>query len=219
MRLLWVVIVAIALPVFAMGQARVTKVRGNKAIVDLPKGTTISEGDLLYLEGGAGASGKKGAYKRQHSLGMAFDYNNNETKYTASTAKTTNIDMNFKYRYIMGTFELGGGLDYESAKTDTTETSTQTFFGLGRFNFTPNKPGNNMIPYVEGQAGIANMKAGGGSANGIIFGFSGGINYFPFGEILSIEGGPYYTMGEVSDGDQKIKINQIGLSAGLNYVF
>lgn len=156
-------------------QFKITKVGGNKAVVE------INGGDAASVKVGKSYSVSTGeqshlgttapiAAGRNHLLSLETSYDNVTIKQssTSYTATSTNVAAGFGWNMI--NYELLISLGMLSAKSGGVTTSAS---GLGLafdWNFKPNKLGNDVIPAIR--VGASSLSGSGASTTKFLPGFA-----------------------------------------------
>lgn len=183
----------------------VEKSKNGKSIVDF-FGETIRPGTTVAVGAAAG-----GLQKRDHSINGSFLYSSLNQKVGSNSSSVSAMNVDVLYLRNFGDWEIGGGPEL----TQIEGSSSTTLHGQGRWNFTPNKPGNDFIPFVGG--GLT-LLTGDVSGNG--FYAMGGITWLPFSQIFGLDGIlTYSTSEQKNNGGTKLTTSGFSLSLGWRVLF
>lgn len=224
MRLFSTVVTTIILSISLTAVAqtgRITKAKGGKAVVDFGstavkegQQVTISNGDDLSMDSGAGKGGERG---RQHGLSYRFLFSNAST--SPGSGKNNTMDIEAEYSYNMGIWEVGGIFDMGTGDNGTVKTNNLQFGGFGRYNFTENKKGKSLIPYAGGGLTIDSLDAGGTKLSGMTMFAMGGVNWFPWAQIFAVDGGLKFASSSYDVSGTKVTTTTLALFAGWKVYF
>ncbi|MCC7403651.1 MAG: hypothetical protein IT288_04555 [Bdellovibrionales bacterium] len=165
----------LTLPVFGQ-QVKVLKVKGDKAVIKIPKDMDISKGQTLTIGGdgeegdGEGGGAAKGSGSRNTALALGFEMTSmsSETE-LASGAKTSGdsneIALDVTYGWNKGWAEYGPVFGYESSDNGTTKRTGFSLGGYFEYNFKTNKPGEWMIPAAGAQLAWSQLSSETNSAS------------------------------------------------------
>lgn len=121
---------------------------------------------------------------------------------SGSDSEYTNQSLKLDGGWNFGHFEVGPMVSQRDADFDSFKTRTLALSVKGTYNFIENAPGNNHIPFVELTLSKVEFKRTGVGSfedNYTSMSLGGGLNYFPFGEILSIKPRVYYLKTDGED--------------------
>jgi len=191
MKKIIVILIAVSsLPAFAQ-EGKITKAKGNKAVVEFPAGTKLRAGDAVSVgsqeldfpssSSSSGSSDIRGS--REHSIDFSFNF---LTGSQSSGGSHTVISIAGKYGWNKVTMEYGP----EASFSTSTPGSVSSFGGGGFFdyNLIPNKPGTTLVYGVGGDALLGSVSGSGNSATTMTF-FGGGFGkWFPLGNTVAVRG-------------------------------
>lgn len=128
--------------------------------------------------------------KRQHSI----SYSTELKKSTVATGGSSigggsSQDVDLKYTYNFGFYEVGGLAAVQREKDDSgTKYDANSLGIVGVINFIENKAGNNLIPYISA-AFMLGQSSDNASDDYDTFGskYQIGFKWFPFGEIFAVD--------------------------------
>jgi hypothetical protein len=182
--------------VSAQGQTfKVKKVKGNQAVIVLPRGITLNKGARYNIENSDDELSVPtvGSGGRERTIGFTTSYFTGSTSASAGTSVSqTSFEIDGRYGWNAGVMEYGplAGLDYDSSGSISSR--TLTFGAFFDYNLVPNDPGAKMVYGVGAVAGLAltSVDTGGGSDSGSAFDLRGGgqVKWFPFGHSTCVRG-------------------------------
>lgn len=184
----------------------VRKIKGQKAIVDLPANSDLKEGDTLFVSKASSSNSKRGKFlKRDYRSQFLMAYATNED--SEAKIKTTSLGVSLIYGLNWGMLESGLAFDYYSVNlTSTSSVSGESEGSMSevglflQFNIIPNTPGTELVPFLRGTYQLSSQKSKlttsststtvdySGNATGIGL----GLDYYPSG--LNFGVSALYTM-------------------------
>ncbi|MCB0350686.1 MAG: hypothetical protein KDD38_05845 [Bdellovibrionales bacterium] len=170
---------------------KVLKIKGQKAIVQVPASMDVQVGDTLSVsEDGGGESTFGRVEGRGSRVDGAFTYasqtiDSKTAGFSTSTDKTL-MTITAEYGWNTGTFEFGPLVTYGSQSVSGVDTSTWSLGGFFEYNFIENKPGELYVPYAGVSVGYGSSDLGGGiTYSGLDYGVYGGVKWFPLNDTLA----------------------------------
>ncbi|MCB0364977.1 MAG: hypothetical protein H6624_12095 [Bdellovibrionaceae bacterium] len=161
-------------------EVKVLKVKGNKAVIKIPKDMEISKGQTLMIGGGdegdeegGGSTMAKGSGSRNTALAMSFSMTSLSFERTTSaggksTGDSNTISLAVSYGWNKGWAEYGPVFIYQSSDNGSSKSTEFDLGGYFEYNFKTNKPGEWMIPAAGIQVAWAQLsqETTGSSADG-----------------------------------------------------
>jgi hypothetical protein len=210
---------------------RVKKVKGNRAVIELPKGVTLDEGSKYSID----ASGVKeemslgdGSGTCAHTLGLEFVFSSTsvETKTAIATSKTNTSDFNVlgMYGWNTGQMEYGPILGLDWDKTGSTSTRTFSLGGFFDYNLIPNKVGTDLVYGVGGVLSLEfgssdNSIGSSSSTNGYEFRAGPFLKWFGLGSSTCVRGDAVLDYDHTKTSTRETTETGIKLLAGLQTYF
>lgn len=190
---------------------RVERVRGSKAIVDF--GTApVNVGDQVEIANAVHRA--RAAQGRDHSLTWDASISTTKPKNGDSVSST---ELTGTYGFNMRTSEVGALLGYVNGSPGSV--SSTLIGGYGQYNFTENRPGNPLIPYVQGRLALVNGSASGNSISGTSYGVRGGLLWYFFRDQLAVDAGLGLSQGSIKQGNTTTDSQTTALFAGWRAYF
>jgi hypothetical protein len=175
----------------AEGTVTVEKVQGSKAIVKF-EGMKPKAGESYDLGGGDSGGGGGGNGQRPMYLDLSTDLFNK----TIADGEVSTTTLGGTLGWNMGQFEVGipVALSFTGAPEGGESTIGATFGVDFDFNFTENKPGELMVPFIHGRGDFGLLKSG-DTVKFFDFQLGIGIKYF-LNDQVAILGGLNFTMAK-----------------------
>lgn len=207
----------LALPLITQAQQlNVIQVKGNRAIVEVQDGNTLSVGQTIHAGNGSSSAGK-GSRNKLIGLDVAFA---NTKPNIAGSASTMSFTATGKYGWNHKDFEFGpvASLNYikESGKDATTA------FGLGAFgtyNFQPNISGTSTIFSLDAEGLFTQQKTTGTSSSGMAFSAGPFMKWFGVSDDHAIRAGVVYSMEKSKVGNLDVTTSGFKAVAGISTYF
>ncbi|MCB0386216.1 MAG: hypothetical protein KDD43_12555 [Bdellovibrionales bacterium] len=217
-------------PAFAQ-EVKVLKVKGNKAVIRIPKDMDISKGQTLMIggggeedeEGGGGAM-SKGSGSRNTAIAGTFSMESlSFERETAAGGKTTGdsttMSLQVSYGWNKGWAEYGPVFVYESTDSGTSKSTEFNLGGYFEYNFKVNKPGEWMIPAAGIQVAWAQLSTESSSSsadgNGPVIDIYFSCKLFPWSDNFAIAPRLGYQMKTYDFSDYKYTYSGLVLAASL----
>lgn len=127
---------------------KVRKVKGNQAVVEA-SGIVLQPGGSYELISPEELGGDSTSNGRKYLIGLSFNISNTKSNATGAV-NVTNIDLNSRFGWNFGNFELGPVISYNS-KIATTNATTYKLGAFGDFNIITNISGE---AFIYGLGGI-----------------------------------------------------------------
>ncbi|WII71089.1 hypothetical protein QJS83_11515 [Bdellovibrio sp. 22V] len=132
---------------------------------------------------------------RENVMTWGYDfYNTKTTEKTGGTSTSDTVDssrLNIGFAKNLEIFEVGFKLTSSRVKDDDFEGTQTGVWVTGDFNFVPNKPGNDVIPYLTAMLGAIGYTSESLSGKTELAGSAGafgvGLKWFPFSEIFALD--------------------------------
>ncbi|MCB0349546.1 MAG: hypothetical protein KDD38_00070 [Bdellovibrionales bacterium] len=116
--------------------------------------------------------------------------------------QTINLDAGWNW----GSFEAGPLIYYDKYDADSYKEESLSLGGQVAYNFIPNQPGNDLVPYTylklyhfDYDYDHSTNFSSSYTEKGLVYEIGGGVKYFPFGEYLALVASAYY---KVNDAEQ-----------------
>ncbi len=168
-------------------QGKVLQVRGSRAVVEFPIGTSLIQGGAVSLGGGGssmpGAGNSAGAAlgSREHTLAISASI---LSASQSGGGNSSTIGALFKYGWNAVKMEYG-----PQVSVQTSSVGSQTTLAAGGFfdyNFVPNVPGQLSVYGLGATLDTGTVTASGtSSANTVLF-FGGNFKWFPLGNTVAL---------------------------------
>lgn len=149
---------------FSLAEAqtfKVLKIQGKKAIVEINEADQI-ELNKTYTAGDSNTASKSGksSFKRDHGIAAGFTFSN----LSVGGASTTLMNLSGEYLWNMKYYEVGPKLSLSNTNVSGgSSTSSTSLGGVGYYNFTDNKLGNDKLWSVYGSLEFGSSSGGASS--------------------------------------------------------
>lgn len=199
----------------------VTKVKGNQAIVNV-SGGKLEVGQSIDLSGDEEpdfSEGGSGGGSRAHVIGLSGSLRSAENDVNGNKITRTLVDFTGSFGWNKQTTEFG--LIALLGMTDGNGVNTTKFGGGGffDFNFTPNRPGNDMIFGLGIQATYASTSGSGVSSSTMAAVPSGFLKWYALGNSTAIRFDLGYSYAQTEGNGNKVTDSGFGLAVGFGVYF
>lgn len=126
--------------------------------------------------------------------------------------------LNIIVGYNMADFEMGPVFSYENTNDNSITTKSQEVGAYFKYNFTPNISGNSLIPFAKVNLSTLSKKNDLSETTAFQWKISGGATFFPFNDLVGIDGMLAYRDGKAS-GDIPGKTSGLMLGTAINLYF
>ncbi len=198
---------------------KVKRVKGNQAVVEF-SGATLESGQVYELAGdefaGAGLSTTS---SRKNVIGLRFSFLNTKSD-VANSQNETDIRLDAKYGWNLGSFEIGPLVTYTSDQTANVTATSLVFGGFADYNLIPNIPGEVFVYGLGGQGGFGQSDSGTGQKRDVMILLAGPFaKWFPTGQDFGIRFDAGYTYAKSSGGTSDATITGLAFAAELMAYF
>lgn len=210
----------------AQTTARVLKVKGRKAIVELDDTGLLQRGDEIIVESRSASLQQYDTGSRKNSISGSGSFASISTETERDNVpnekvETTTFTLEGRYGWNIGVYEYGPVLSYSSSTVDSDNSSNLSLGGFFDYNFyKANKPGVQLVPTSGVQVSFLSANADSQSGSGFGFTTYIGAKYFLLTQSLAFTGYLNIDYQSVSFANNKTETS-IGprLSVGLSQYF
>ncbi|MCM2282812.1 MAG: hypothetical protein NDI61_13310, partial [Bdellovibrionaceae bacterium] len=205
---------------------KVLKMKGNKAVIQLPKGSTLEKGESYSIgtstdgeSSSTSAGGSSGPREQTLSMSSAL-FTGSRSSSNGTSTSITAIDLTGRYGWNKGIMEYGPLAEFEYASASSVSTRTIEVGGFFDYNLVENKEGVDMVYGLGATASIGQSSTEGQPSTSIMNINGGGqLKWFPFGHATAIrlDAGLNYERQSVSG--RTLTTTGLLIAAGLQTYF